>query len=218
MGSGYGFDWFGSRVSGLASEATGDDFWRGFAVGAIVASANHVAHGVASEVEKARIARIARLAAQQVGGGITVLDYDADYSDPRYLGVFIRLGFNDPNEQFSEYGWIQTVRTNALNSYSQSSPFNDTPGDGVPYYTFVSFNTDGFKTIMVDYPGRSINFKSVFWRAELTIGGIKNGVFVPLRTMTYGFDINQGKLTVIPLKVAQPSPWHLDSFTNKTKW
>ncbi|SHG40728.1 RHS repeat-associated core domain-containing protein [Chryseolinea serpens] len=55
-----------AAVSGVASEASGDDFWKGFAVGAIVASANHVAHGVASEVEKARFARIARVLAQQV--------------------------------------------------------------------------------------------------------------------------------------------------------
>jgi RHS repeat-associated protein len=47
-----------AAVSGVTSEASGGGFWKGFAVGAIVASANHVAHGVASEVEKARIAKL----------------------------------------------------------------------------------------------------------------------------------------------------------------
>jgi hypothetical protein len=40
----------------------------------------------------------------------------------------------------------------------------------------------------------------------------------PLGTMTYGFDIFDGKLDVIYPSVSQPTPWHTDSFTNKSKW
>lgn len=71
---------------------------------------------------------------------------------------------------------------------------------------------------MSDHPGRPRNSSNVIWRAEITIGGIKNGVFVPLGTMTYGYDIKNGKLTVIAPQVSQPTPWHINSFTNKSKW
>lgn len=100
---------------------------------------------------------------------------------------------------------------------------NDSPGNGTPYYwednemgTWT--NVEGFSTMFFDSPGRSKDSQSVFWRAELTIGGMKDGVFVPLGTMTYGFDINNGKLSIIPLQVSQPTLWHTDSFTNKSKW
>jgi hypothetical protein len=97
-------------------------------------------------------------------------------------------------------------------------PFNDTPGDETPYYPQASYNREGFNTIMVDHTGRDKNSTYVIWRAEVTIGGIRDGVFVPLGTMTYGYDIFDGKLDVIYPRVTQPTPWHVDSFTNKSKW
>jgi hypothetical protein len=50
------------------------------------------------------------------------------------------------------------------------------------------------------------------------IGGIWDGVFVPLGTRTYGYDIFDEKLDVIFPRATEPSPWHTDSFTNKSKW
>jgi hypothetical protein len=52
----------------------------------------------------------------------------------------------------------------------------------------------------------------------LTIGGYRDGIFYPIGTMSYGFQINNGILTISPLKGVQPSEWHIDSFTNKSKW
>ena len=162
-------------------------------------------------------------APQQGIPGLSI-DFSPDYSDPDNLGINIKLGFNDPNNQFSEYGWIQTVRTNKPQNFpnrppmGKYEPFNDTPGDDTPYYPMTFTNTEGFSSIMVDHTGRDRNSDYVIWRAEVTIGGIKDGVFVPLGTMTYGYDIFDGKLDVIYPHLAQPTPWHVDSFTNKSKW
>jgi hypothetical protein len=97
-------------------------------------------------------------------------------------------------------------------------PFNDSPGDETPYYPMSFFNTEGFSRLMVDHPGRDKNSTYVIWRAEVTIGGIKDGVFVPLGTIRYGFDIIDGKLDVYYPRATQPSSWHTDSFINKSKW
>jgi hypothetical protein len=161
--------------------------------------------------------------AQQVVPGIAVINFGEETTDPLNLGVNIRLGYNDPKKRYSEYRWIQTVRTNSLNATAKGkSPFNDSPGNGTPYWEEHEMgtwtNVDGFSTMFFDSPGRSKDSQSFFWRAELTIGGMKDGVFVPLGTMTYGFDINNGKVTITPLQVSQPTPWHVDSVTNKSKW
>lgn len=141
-------------------------------------------------------------------------------------GVDIRLSYKDPDKRFSDYGWIQTVRTNDLHNSEirrgvrENEPFNDGRGDGAsPYYGGpTDFDTEGFDTRMADSPGRLSNSSYVIWRAEVTIGGIQDGVFVPLGTLTYGFDIIDGKLNVYYPRVAEPTPWHVDSFTNKSKW
>jgi len=160
---------------------------------------------------------------QQVGPKITIIEFGPDHTDTDNLSIKIKLGFNDPDKQFSEYGWIQTVRTNSNQNFPgkplrDNEPFNDTPGDNTPYYPIAEYNTGGFNTIMADYTGRGKNSTYVIWRAEVTIGGIRDGVFVPLGTMTYGYDIFDGKLDIIYPRVTQPTPWHIDSFTNKSKW
>jgi RHS repeat-associated protein len=167
--------------------------------------------------------RIDELFAQQGIPGL-LIDFRPDYSDRDNLGIMIKLRFKDPNNQFPAYGWIQTVRNNKPQNFPHRpplrnmEPFNDTPGDDTPYYPVADYNAEGFNTIMADNPGRARNSAYVIWRAEVTIGGIKDGVFVPLGTMTYGFDIFDGKLDVIYPRPTQPTPWHVDSFTNKLKW
>jgi len=141
-------------------------------------------------------------------------------------GVDIKLSYKDPDKRFSDYGWIQTVRTNLLHQSEtkrgvrDNEPFNDGKGDGAyPYYGGPTcVNCEGFDAIMSDHPGRPTNSTYVTWMAEVTIGGIRDGVFVPLGTLTYGFDIIDGKLDVYYPRVTEPTPWHVDSFTNKSKW
>jgi len=162
--------------------------------------------------------------AQQAIPGLKIVEFSKDFTDSDNLGINIKLGFNDPKKQFSEFGWIQTVRTNKPQNFPNRppmgdyEPFNDTPGDGTPYYPMSYSNIEGFSSIMVDHPGRDRDSAYVIWRAEVTIGGIKDGAFVPLGTLTYGFDIHNGELKVIYPHVTQPSPWHVDSFKNKSKW
>jgi hypothetical protein len=136
------------------------------------------------------------------------------------------LGFKDPNKGFSDYGWIQTVRTNSISNeeirrgVGENEPFNDGKGDGThPYYGGPTCtNCEGFDALMVDHTGRFSNSTYVTWRAEITIGGIRAGVFVPLGTLSYGYDIIDGKLDIYYPRVTEPTPWHVDSFTNKSKW
>ena len=163
-------------------------------------------------------------AAQQGILGMSI-DFQRDFSSGN-SGVEIRLSYKDPFKRFSQYGWIQTIRTNSLHNSEiargvrENEPFNDGRGDGIfPYYGGpTDFNSEGFDTRMADRPGRLSNSSYVTWRAEVTIGGIQDGVFVPLGTLTYGFDIIDGKLDVYYPRIAEPTPWHIDSFTNKSKW
>ena len=163
--------------------------------------------------------------AQQGIPGMTITTWRRNF-DMNNSGVDIKLSYKDPDKRFSSYNWVQTVRTNALSNeeirrgVGENEPFNDGQlNRDSPYYGGSrDYNTDGFDTQMADSPGRLSNSSYVIWRAEITIGGIQDGVFVPLGTMTYGFDIIDGKLDVYYPRVSEPTPWHVDSFTNKLKW
>jgi hypothetical protein len=55
-----------AAVRGATAEFSGGSFWKGFAIGATIASANHVAHGLAADIEEARWRRrVERALAQQ---------------------------------------------------------------------------------------------------------------------------------------------------------
>jgi RHS repeat-associated protein len=55
-----------AAVGGATAEFSGGSFWKGFAIGATIASANHVAHGLAADIEEARWRRrVERALAQQ---------------------------------------------------------------------------------------------------------------------------------------------------------
>jgi RHS repeat-associated protein len=156
--------------------------------------------------------------------GITVLNFGPLPYDPDNLGVYIRLGYNDPEKRYPEYKWIQTIRTNAITqAFAKSSPFNDAPGDNTPFFWTDQqngqwTNVDGFSAMYMDNAGRPKNSINVDWTAEFTIGGVVDGVFHPIGTMTYRFTISYGIQTIYPLMMTQPSNWHIDSFTNKSKW
>jgi hypothetical protein len=69
-------------------------------------------------------------------------------------------------------------------------------------------NEQGYSAVFIDWPHRAQN-SSVTWKAELTLVGFIHGAYVPLFTLAYGFNIESGRVTLLPLESASPSLFHL---------
>jgi|GEM_PF-5034012 hypothetical protein len=154
---------------------------------------------------------------EQTQGSITAMKYEK-YKDGNLLGLRIRLGFNDSGSGYTDFRWVQTVRTNRPIG-GATSPYNDPqpPDDNKPfYYTDAEnssyTNTEGYDAVFSDRIKRENNV-DVTWQAELTLVGQMNGMYYPITTMSYGFQIQNGALTINPIQYnVTPSQFQLNSF------
>jgi hypothetical protein len=73
-------------VGGATAEFSGGSFWKGFAIGATIASANHVAHGLAADIEEARWRRRVERALAQQGGAFQ--EWTPEYVNGVFGGSF----------------------------------------------------------------------------------------------------------------------------------
>jgi hypothetical protein len=132
-------------------------------------------------------------------------------------GVEIEFGFKAANTKYSKYQWVQTVRTNSPRGTSAQT-YNDPPNDGSPFYHTASEYSEITNTVrgntieFFDGPFRSLSPYDVKWRGELSLVGLNNGTYTELHTFNYGFNITNGKLSVLPLISNTPTEWHLKSF------
>ena len=143
-------------------------------------------------------------------GSVTVVTYVATAH-----GLQIVLGYTDSSSGLSNFNWVQTIRTNQPLG-GATSPYNDPqpPDDNLPFYwtnaELPSYtNTNGYNVVFVDGPQRPGN---ATWQGELSVVGMNGqGGYQALQTFTYGFDINNGKVTLQSLQPSSPSAFQLKS-------
>lgn len=143
-------------------------------------------------------------------GSVTVVTYVATAH-----GLKIVLGYTDAGSGLSNFNWVQTIRTNQPLG-GATSPYNDPqpPDDNLPFYwtnaELPSYtNTNGYNVIFIDGPQRPGN---ATWQGELSVVGMNGqGGYQALQTFTYGFDINNGKVTLQPLQPSSPSAFQSKS-------
>lgn len=151
-------------------------------------------------------------------GELDILQYNSYYNGDKN-GVDISLGYIDGYEGFTDFNYVQTIRTNKPLG-GANSPYNDPqPGDDdLPFYwtnaELQNFtNKDGYDVKFYDTPKR-LNENGTWWSAELSVVGRNtNGKYVPLYTISYGFKIVNNKLVRYPITIiTQPSEFHINSF------
>ena len=94
----------------------------------------------------------------------------------RYGGINTLLGYISTNDGFSDFNYVQTIRTNipignATSPYDDPQPADDNlpfywTNNELPNYT----NTWGYDVIFQDSPQRKIN-NGTWWNAELSVVG-----------------------------------------------
>lgn len=73
---------------------------------------------------------------------------------------------------------------------------------------------DGYSTTFTDTPFRYTGSDHTTWIGELSIVGMKDGVWVPILTITYGFEIKGDTIILIPIMYTTPSQFHLNAIPN----
>jgi hypothetical protein len=115
-------------------------------------------------------------------------------------GMDIRLGYID-KKGFSDLNWVQTVTTNKPlegkkwqsrdgfdeNSSRYYSYTNQEAGKNI--YTFT--NQAGFSVDFMDFPTGDIS-EGIWWNAEISLLGKKDGKYSTLFTVGYGFSYSAG--------------------------
>jgi RHS repeat-associated protein len=153
--------------------------------------------------------------------GITVISY-YDFSDPGQYGTIIRgvnidLGYNNLNMDYTDFRWVQTVRTNDPMGGSSTTYTDPRPNDdNMPFYYTNAEQPDktnvyGYNVIFHDMPARGAS--NLYWHGELSLVGQKSGRYSIITTLEYGFSVTNGKFQSEPLVFSQPS-----FFTLMTLW
>ncbi|WP_419494855.1 SpvB/TcaC N-terminal domain-containing protein [Chryseobacterium bernardetii] len=190
-----GFALFNGAVSGgVGSVLGGGNFWMGAGQGLIVTAFNYLNHKPDSTFK--------------------IYDKDGEYIGVMKVqkykktdnGLEIYLRFKAVSKKYSNYNFVQTIRTNShVDSVIFSAPrfykYNDPTGsakdDLSPYYytneEYKLMSNKGPYTLdFVDSPSRSFRFYKQFWRAELSLVGIKNNTAYEISTFWYGFNKTVG--------------------------
>lgn len=120
-------------------------------------------------------------------------------------GVQIRASFNDGKPGTADARFVQTVRTN-FPLGGASSPYNDPhpADDNKPfYYTDAELpgrqNINGEDLTFFDQPRRKI-IDGTQWEAELSVVVNQGNGYEPQVTISYGFEIKDGKAVSTELK------------------
>lgn len=132
-------------------------------------------------------------------------------------GLFIYLGFQDDNTGLTNFNFVQTIRTNVPKG-GATSPYNDPqpPDDDLPFYWTNKelpgqTNQFGFNVLFQDWPQR-VMANGTYWQAELSVVGMdSSGHYVPVSTITYGFQIINNDVVPIPIQEVNPSTFQLKS-------
>lgn len=135
-------------------------------------------------------------------------------------GLLVEFGFKDSGSGLTKFNFVQTISTNKLLK-ATSSPYIDPPGsDHSPFYwserELADYtNKKGYDVLFEDTPVRAMS-GSIYWRAELSVVGMDNsGVYHPIVTITYGFEVNNKVVTSYPVEFVAPSQFHLNAILNK---
>jgi len=150
--------------------------------------------------------------ANQGGGlnGLTVLNYGV-YNGNGAGGLQIQLGYNYTGRGLTNFNFVQTIRTNKpLNA--ARSPYNDPqpPDDNLPFYwtnaeLTSQTNQNGFNVLFSDRPARPM-VNGTTWQAELSVVGMNStGNYVPITTITYGFQIINNSVVLSHITTITPS-------------
>jgi len=144
------------------------------------------------------------------GSTFQIYDRDNDYigimNVQKYRatsgGLEIYLRFKAISKKYSNYNFVQTIRTNSsadnlFDSKDSYYKFNDPTGsakdDNSPYYYTkeeynLMSNRGPYTLDFADSPSRSFRTYKQYWRAELSLVGIRNNQAYEITTLWYGFD------------------------------
>jgi RHS repeat-associated protein len=137
---------------------------------------------------------------------------------PTANGLEIQLGFDEivRNEsKFSDYRWVQSIRTDVPLG-GATSPYNDPqPGDdNLPFY-WTNAELPGYSNIgnneltFYDKPGRRNNAD---WNAELSLVGKRNVKYRNLGTINYGFNLLNGRVSIKNIVFSTATKFHRKTF------
>jgi hypothetical protein len=134
-------------------------------------------------------------------------------------GGEILLGYKSAGQSCDDVNWVQTVDTNSLTNEHSSSPFVDTQHDSPnnfyyrPEVSAQIAGMGGYDTQFYDASyrvGASGAQPNVQWSAEVSL--VSASQSDPLITFKWGWSTNAaGAVTVQPLQVVSPSPFHVGS-------
>jgi len=150
-------------------------------------------------------------------GELDELQFNSYYNGDKY-GLNISLGYIDGYDGFTDFNYVQTIRTNKPLG-GANSPYNDPQpsDDDLPFYWTNAelpnyTNKDGYDVKFYDNPKRQ-NENGTWWNAELSVVGRNaNGRYMPLYTISYGFKIVNNRVVRYPITIiTQPSDFHLNS-------
>jgi hypothetical protein len=154
------------------------------------------------------------------GGSVDVIRYrNYRYNSNSDDGAEILLGYKSASGgSCKDPNWVQTVETNSLTNGRTASPFIDSPSVGdEPYYYSAGMaakvaGRGGYDTQFFDNPYRATTAfatqPNVQWSAQVSL--VCGAQSDPLITFSWGFSTNAtGGLSLQPLSVVSPSPFHL---------
>lgn len=149
--------------------------------------------------------------------GLTVLKYGVYNKANGVGGLEIQLGFKYTGNGLTNFNFIQTIRTNVPLG-GASSPYNDPQpaDDNLPFYWTNTelpsqINQNGFDVLFSDRPSR-LMVNGTKWQAELSVVGMnRTGHYVPITTITYGFQIINNKVVIFPIKTSTPTSFQKKS-------
>jgi RHS repeat-associated protein len=152
--------------------------------------------------------------------GLSIQSY-GEFSISNSVGVKINASYNDGKEGTADAQFVQTVSTNSpLNN--AKSPYNDPQpaDDNKPFYhtdedLSRNQNINGQDLNFHDIPMRNANKEGATWEGELTLAVNSNEGYKPVVTITYGFEIKDGKSVPSELKVSnQESSYQTATINN----
>ncbi|MDQ1805055.1 RHS repeat-associated core domain-containing protein [Chryseobacterium sp. CKR4-1] len=183
----YGILSFGVLSGGIGAVLTRGNFWHGAIIGGVVAGLNHIMH------QQRSIFRVYDGDGTYIGK-ISVLEYEK-----LSHGLRITLGFESASDKYTNYDWVQTVRTNDhIDNGFGNWVFNDPTGtakdDNSPFYytdeeRMLINGRDGYTTIFYDAPARNVQPFDIHWKAELSLTGKMGNTTYEIMTFNYGFDL-----------------------------
>jgi len=138
--------------------------------------------------------------------GVDVLNHEAAYYADDGTGVNLDLGYRSSN--YIKFNWVQTISTDFPKD-GKISPYLD-HDTGTRFY-----GTDDFAGYDVGFHDATYRPKggNYYWNAELSLAGYDGEKWVRVMTLNWGYTVNNGQITVLPVTVDEiPSYYHRFEF------